>query len=155
WRQKVLQAFRRKEWTALEKLIQEPAVTRQPTAFLVLLGRVSPPEIAVRLWRRGQQQHPNDFWVNFELAYELYHLSISGTGACRAAREKPREVNEAIRFCTAALALRPKSPMAHRLLGAILLENRDLDGAIASFQMARQLAPKYAETHLYLGNALA
>jgi serine/threonine-protein kinase len=69
------------------------------------------------LLRRAQQAHPDDFWINFDLASSLMD-------ACQP--------NEAVRFYSAALAIRPRSELALHALGDALRASRRPDEAAAS-----------------------
>src|SRR3954451_19911417 len=60
---------------------------------------------AVTLFCRAQQQHPNDFWVNLNLAGAL---------------TDPSQLDESLRFYTAVVALRPQSTAAQNILGCAL-----------------------------------
>ena len=80
--------------------------------------------MAESVLRRAQQRHPGDVWVNYELGTVLEKLSRR---------------DEAIRFYTAARAIRPET--AHELAHA--LEKRgDSDEAIAVFRDLKELAPR-------------
>ena len=59
--------------------------------------------------REGQRRHPADFWLAFELAL-----------ACE--RRQPPLNDDAARFYTAALALRPDSVIVRNNLGNALRE---------------------------------
>ena len=63
------------------------------------LGRLGKNETATALLRRAQRVHPDDFWINYDLA-----RSLMGTG-------RP---DEAARFFTATVAIRPRSDLALR-----------------------------------------
>src|SRR5262249_19882298 len=107
------------------------------------------------LLRRAQQRYPDDFWVNVDLAIALY-ASVFPTGEDRPAREEELPaLHEAIRFHTAALALRPQSPLVHHNLGVALYANKDPDGAIACYRKALALDPQLGPAHRNLGAALA
>jgi len=54
-------------------------------------------ETATSLLRRAQQAHPDDFWINYDLG-----RSLMGIG-------RP---DDAARFFTAAVAIRPQSELA-------------------------------------------
>ena len=73
-------------------------------------------EEAVALLRRTQEAFPGDFWTNKELGMAL-------------AQRQPRQLNEAIRFLTVAVALRPESPGARLKLGFALAERGRLNEA--------------------------
>jgi tetratricopeptide (TPR) repeat protein/tRNA A-37 threonylcarbamoyl transferase component Bud32 len=96
---------------------------------------------AVALLRGGWSRHPGDFWINFQLAWALSEL------------EKPAW-GEAVRFYTAALALRPGSDAVYNNLGIALRAQQDLKGAIAAYQKAIKLNPKDALAYNNLGLAL-
>jgi serine/threonine-protein kinase len=130
---------------ALERLAEEADVRILPVRSLTRLAerlrRVSANASAVRLLRRARQQHAADFWVNHNLGVALKPLT-------------PPERDEAVRFLTTAVALRPESPGAHFNLGNALKDNGQLDEAIACLRKARDLDPRYTAAHLNLGNAL-
>jgi tetratricopeptide (TPR) repeat protein len=63
--------------------------------------------------------------------------------------------DEAIRYYTAAVALRPENVMAHNNLGIALWQKGRLDEAIAECREAVRLKKDYAEAHCNLGSALA
>src|SRR5262249_51938027 len=101
WRQSVRAARARNDRPALERLAREVDVRDQPAEELFLLGmslnQRGARESALAQLRRGQQAFPGDFWMNHNLGWALYH--------CR-----PRRLEGAIRYLTAALALKPDSP---------------------------------------------
>jgi tetratricopeptide (TPR) repeat protein len=96
---------------------------------------------AVGLLREGQRRYPGDFWVNHQLA-RLLEMG------------KPPQLEEAIRFYTAALALRPQSPGVYLNLGNALNAKGRLDEAEAAARKAIELKPDYAAAHHNLGIAL-
>jgi serine/threonine-protein kinase len=98
-------------------------------------------DIVVGLLLKAQQDHPDDFWINFQLGY---FLSLS----------QPSRQQEAVRYYSVALALRPHSPTARVNLGAVLLDQGKYDEALAVFQKARDLSPDLAMVHFNLGQAL-
>jgi serine/threonine protein kinase len=59
------------------------------------------PEMAITLLKRAQRAYPDDFWINYDLAG-----SLMGAG-------RP---DEAVRFYSAAVAIRPRSELAARRL---------------------------------------
>jgi eukaryotic-like serine/threonine-protein kinase len=86
--------------------------------------------------RIAQRKHPGDVWVNYDLGAVLEKLSRR---------------DEAIRFYTAARAIRPET--AHELAHA--LERRgDSDEAIAVFRDLQKLRPGNARHSDCLGDAL-
>jgi tetratricopeptide (TPR) repeat protein len=113
---------------------------------LVALARalrlVDAAERARDLLREGQRLFPGDFWVNHELAYLLEY-------------GKPPRLEEAIRFYTAALVLRPQSPGVYFNLGNALGKQGRVDEALAAFRKAIELSPEYAAPRCNLANLLA
>jgi tetratricopeptide (TPR) repeat protein len=112
---------------------------------VVLLARLAlgtaEAEPTVAVLRRQRQRHPDDFWANHDLAF------------CLAKLQPPR-LEEAIRYYTAAVALRPDSPGARVNLGTAFDEQGLHDEATAEFREAIHLKPDYAAAHSGLGRAL-
>jgi serine/threonine-protein kinase len=145
-----------KRRTTLEPLAAEVDVRQQPARTLTRLARrlegVEPAgprryasgPAALALLRRAQQQYPADFWINESLGMGLHQD-----------KSKPEELTEAVRFLTAAVALRPESPGAHLNLGYALIGTRQFDEAVACWKKAIALDPKYAEAHYNLGVSAA
>src|SRR5205807_1900208 len=96
-------------------------------------------DTAVAVLRQAQQWHPNNFWITNDLADYLQRLG---------------QPAEAIRFRTAALALRPESARAHYNVGLTLLNQRDLKQAIAAFNEAMRLLSDDSWIRIDWGNAL-
>jgi tetratricopeptide (TPR) repeat protein len=102
---------------------------------LVAVGEV---ELAVSVLQRAHQRFAGDVWINFDLAMALKSLH-------------PPRTDEAIRYFTAAQALRPES--AHALGHALQEVLRD-DEAITVFRGLCEIRPNVAHHHLCLGIAL-
>jgi serine/threonine-protein kinase len=130
---------------ALEKLASEAKVETLPVRALTRLAsqleRVGAKASAARLLRQAQRNHPADFWVNHNLGLVLRKV-------------RPPERDEAIRFLTTAVALRPQSPGAHCNLGVALKEMGRTDEAIVCYKKSIELAPQSALAHANLGVAL-
>jgi tetratricopeptide (TPR) repeat protein/serine/threonine protein kinase len=139
-------AASQRDGTALTKLAQEPAVLDLPPATLdiVAKGLAQRREWAAaeQLLRAGLERNPGDFWLNLELGTLLEN-------------REPQRAEEAVRYLTAALALRPDSPGVHLNLGLALLAKGDVEGEIRYYQAALRISPKYAAAHTSLGLALA
>src|SRR4029077_76021 len=101
----------------------------QPPARLVALGdilaRFDLPA-AVEFLRRAQQRHPDDFWINHQLARYLKS-------------SKPPRLDESIGFYRAAVAVRRESPGAHFNLGNALNDQARSDEAEAEYREAIRL----------------
>jgi serine/threonine-protein kinase len=146
-----------KRRTALEHLAAAVDVRQHPPRTLTRLAqrlegveragtgrRYASDPAALALLRRAQAQYPADFWINENLGKGL-----------RNDKSKPEQLTEAVRFLTAAVALRPDSPGAHYNLGLALKDKGQFDEAIACWRKAIALDPKYAGAHNNLGYALA
>jgi tetratricopeptide (TPR) repeat protein len=148
WRRQVFEAAKRGDLLWLEVLaqnVQEEGTLNKPAATLTLfamtLRNLGSLATAERLLRQVQAERPADFWINFDLATIL-------------SLKKPADWAEAIRFCQAAVALRPQSAVAHGNLGAALYNRGDVDGAIAEGKKAIELDPSNAVARSNLGVAL-
>jgi tetratricopeptide (TPR) repeat protein len=104
--------------------------------------------------RQAQRLYPGDFWVNHDLASELFQRDHSGISYRVVAADELPLLEEAIGFFRAAVALRPASPGAYVGLGIALYAKGDLAGAVTAFRQALALGPKLALAHSNLGDAL-
>jgi serine/threonine protein kinase/Flp pilus assembly protein TadD len=134
-----------KDGDALKRLAVEAQADLPPPAVLVRLGRALWDAKyftdAERLLRAGQQHHPADFWLNHWLAEVL-----RGMG--------PPQRAEAVRFFTAAVVLRPKSPGAWLNLGHALHSSERNHEAEIAYRRAIELKPDYAGAFCNLGATL-
>ncbi len=124
----------------------EATLRRQPAASLVLLAqeiRALPDrDRSAAILRAAWSRFPGDFWIAHDLG------TISG------AHGRYNNPEEAVRFLTAAIAIRPGSSDAHFDLGRVLHNKGDLDGAEAECREAIRLKPDHSGAHLNLGVAL-
>jgi serine/threonine-protein kinase len=146
-RDRVRQALEYEDANALSELASAEYVQTLPVVTLHLLGRelyvIGQGEKALALLQKARRQYPGDFWINFGLAYCLAHA-------------KPPRLDDAIRFYTVAVTLRPQSPGAHLNLGAALSDKGDhLEEAVAEIAQAIRLKPDFAAAHARLEAALA
>jgi serine/threonine protein kinase/Flp pilus assembly protein TadD len=146
WRQRVRAARQRNDRQALEQLACEVDVAAQPpeTLFLldVSLHQRRADEAAVAMLRRAQEAFPGDFWINHDLGVSLHN-------------GRPPQPGEAIRFLTAAVAIRPGNAGARLNLGIALLAAGRLEEAVGEFGKAVALKPDYAMARHQLGLALS
>jgi serine/threonine protein kinase/tetratricopeptide (TPR) repeat protein len=142
WRQRMRDARATKDLPRLERLAREVDVAMQPPYALFLLNRAldacGSREESVALLRRVQEAYPGDFWANYNL------------GTALANRQPPR-LDEAIRFLTVAVALRPENPGARLRLSLSLSKRGRLAEAIAACRKAVELDPDYVLAHHHLG----
>jgi tetratricopeptide (TPR) repeat protein len=145
WRNKLRDALEQQNDQVLKDLAAADDVAAQPAPTLVLLGLVldwrGHHAEAVQVLRQAQQEHPSDFWINNQLAFLLFEM-------------EPPQVDEAIRFFTAALALRPRSVAPHNNLAIALMKKGQVDQAIATLRKALRFAKEDPGTHNNLGIAL-
>jgi serine/threonine protein kinase/tetratricopeptide (TPR) repeat protein len=146
WRQRMRAARERNDRAALEQLAREANVTTEPAETLFLLElslrQRNATESAVTLLRRARDAFPGDFWINQSLGKAL----LDGP---------PPRPDEAARFLTAAVALRPQSPGAWLNLGAALMQSGGLAEAEAAFRQAINRKPDYITAHKNLGTVLS
>jgi serine/threonine protein kinase/Flp pilus assembly protein TadD len=134
WRQQVFDVVDHKNWPQLARL------ARQPEALASSLAQTDMPA-AVEFLRQAQRGHPDDFWINHNLAFYLTQL-------------KPARLEEAVGFFRVAVALRPQSPGAHLNLGDYLHNLGRWPEAEAEARAAIRLKKDYAEAHCNLGLVL-
>jgi tetratricopeptide (TPR) repeat protein len=125
-----------------EKELAAQSPTSLRLLAMGLIGR-GDRQRAERVLRCAWRLDPGDFWVNYDLA-EVHKIKDHYT--------KPED---AIRFGSAAVAIRPRSFTAHNSLGIALKDAKKLDEAAAEFRAALQLKPDHAYARNNLGNILA
>jgi tetratricopeptide (TPR) repeat protein/predicted Ser/Thr protein kinase len=145
WRDRLRDALEGKRSLSAEDLAdpapgQELTPVAAPLLFELTLETAAAERAAVLLGRI-RQRHPDDFWANEAL------------GLCLARLPAPR-LEEAVRFFSIAVALRPQSPGAHNNLGLALKDKGLLDEAAAEYREALRLTPGFAFAHNNLGVAL-
>jgi tetratricopeptide (TPR) repeat protein len=131
-------ALERGSKEALLELAATATGPELPPATLVLLGDAliasGAADEAARLLRPVQLRRPDDFWVNQSLARAF-------------AKARPPQWNEAVRYFTAALARRPRSPEAGMSLGSALERLGRYDEAGTVFREVTCTAPDYAPAY--------
>jgi non-specific serine/threonine protein kinase/serine/threonine-protein kinase len=135
WRNQLRDALEQSDSARLRHLATSSEVADQPLQTLSLLagaldGAGAGQEAAAVL-RLAQQRYPDDFEINFQLAWSLDH-----------GQPVPQPLDEIVRFYTAARALRPNNYAVHYFLGSAL-QRRGMTGeAIAVYRQAISLASK-------------
>jgi tetratricopeptide (TPR) repeat protein len=144
-RTRLAAAVRRRDGAELAKLMQEPSFQEVPPATLIRLAKdlagVKEWAAGEQLLRAGLEGKPGDFWLNHDLGWVLQN-------------QLPPRLEEAVRYYTAALALRPDSPGVHLNLGNALKDKGDVEGAIRRYRAAQRISPVYAMAHINLGALL-
>ena len=145
WRKRVRRAVQTGNTVELRHLAESADVASMQLGTLHLLAsaldNVDEQEAAIQLLRRAVGHHPADFWSNLHLAYWLTR------------REEPAWA-EAVRYYTAATALRPDSARTLNNLGIALQESKHLDDAIEAYRRALALDATLATAWNNLGTAL-
>jgi serine/threonine protein kinase/Tfp pilus assembly protein PilF len=144
-RSKLRAALENKDTKTLIELAHQHKVEDLDAITITVFGQAlrdqEATEEAITLLRAGQRQHRTDFWISFDLASQLSH-------------QKPARNQEAIRFFTTALSIRPDVAGAHTMLGNLLSQTGQVDEAIAAQRDAVRLKPDFAGFHLNFGMAL-
>jgi serine/threonine protein kinase/tetratricopeptide (TPR) repeat protein len=142
WRQRLRDVRARRDRAGLEQLAREVDVATQPPQALFVLDRAlyacGAGEDSIALLRRTQEAYPGDFWTNQNLGTAL-------------ADRQPPQLDEAIRFLTVAVALRPDSPGVRFNLSLALGKNGRLGEALAACRKAVALKPEYDTAYTWLG----
>jgi serine/threonine-protein kinase len=97
---------------------------------------------AIALLRKGQAQYPQDFWLNHQLAFWLMRPG------------QQANLDDAIRFYTAAVSTYRRSPGAYLNLAAALARRNRVDDAIDAVNEAIRLKPDYAMARSNLASYL-
>jgi eukaryotic-like serine/threonine-protein kinase len=127
----------------VDQLAERPEALAQPVRYTVVLGDT----VAISRVRRTRlllaaiERRPSDYRLLMTLGY-LRLLDAPGAGA------------EYERWFRAAVAVRPRSPVAHNYLGLALLNKKELPAAVSAFREAIRLDERYGSARNNLGAAL-
>src|SRR5262249_22839467 len=135
-RKQLRDAVSRLQLAKFKKLIASEDVAALPPSTVLLsaevLFAVGDVNQAAALLRKAQERrYTGDFWINYRLAFF-------------AAQTKPPAWDEAARYATASVALRPNCVEALRLLGYALTHRQDTEGAVTAFRQLLRQAPRDA-----------
>jgi serine/threonine-protein kinase len=136
WRDQVRDPALGKKLRALVRLARElGAAAQSPQIVISLALKISAAGgNPVPLLEHGLLLHPQDFWLHMQLAGFLAN-PVERAGCYQA-----------------ALALRPRSGVAHLNLGVALYERNDLEGAVRHYRKALEFDPRLAQAYNNLGN---
>jgi tetratricopeptide (TPR) repeat protein len=145
WRDRFRTAVLDNDRKALVKLGTSAPISSLPVETVdrlggALLGAATVQD-AASFFKKGQQLHPQDYWITVNLANSLAQLG-------------PQYLDEAIRYYTAAVALRPEVVLSHMNLGDALSVRGKFEEAVACYRRAIELSPKRVLLHNRLGGAL-
>ncbi len=150
WRQSVRiacelddESLRRAE---LEKLIATVDFSGQPVRFLNQVGaelvRAKSIDQATAFMKQVWEKHPGDIATNISLAICLR-------------RNKPPQIEDGLRYYTAAIALRPDSGVLRNMRGVVFNALGKHDESFADYSEAVRLDQNFAVAHSNLGNELS
>jgi tetratricopeptide (TPR) repeat protein len=135
WRNRLRDALENDDSETIHKLSASARVSDLPVQTLSLMGRNLDEQHGRSLLLRAQREHPDNFHINFQLAW-------NSAG------------DEKIRFLTAALAIRPRNAPTAFHLGMALQRRGKLEEAIAAYRKAIALEPGQARVYPQLMCAL-
>ncbi len=145
WRNRLRDAMAGKDPRAVEEFAASDPGEQSPLAtaelFFALADRTPAAERAAVFLREARRRHPEDFWLNYQLAF------------CLGTLRRP-QLEEAIHYATAAAALRPQSSGVRTTLAGLLLRRGQPEEAIAECHEALHLYPDDWGAHSNLGVAL-
>jgi serine/threonine protein kinase/tetratricopeptide (TPR) repeat protein len=136
WRNRCREALPRRDRQALEQLADEVPIRQVRPATLCLLGitlsKVGALDKGIDLLRRAQHEYPSDLWINDELGNLCWYIS------------RPPRTEDALRFYSICVALRPMRPNPHAAMASILNAKGAFEEALVESTRAVQLEPKRA-----------
>jgi tetratricopeptide (TPR) repeat protein len=128
WRNQVRDALRRRDRKALSRLAASSRASDLPVQTLSVVCRHLDATYAIPVLRRAQLEHPDNHWINFQLAWNYSSGSSSS-------------LDDAIRHYTAALAIRPRNASTAYFLGEALRSRGKFVEAIPTYRKAIALDP--------------
>jgi tetratricopeptide (TPR) repeat protein len=135
WRNRFREALLRRDRSALEDLADSAPLRTVPPATTYLLALalrdLKALERAITVLREAQRHHPDDFWLNDALGWFSSEL-------------QPPRYNDAVRFYSMSVALRPLSANARGHLVGMLMATKAWDDARTELSKAIELEPKQA-----------
>jgi serine/threonine protein kinase/Tfp pilus assembly protein PilF len=136
WRNQMRDALQRLDRPALKQLSAAVSVRELPVPTLNLLMFRGWVDLGVErsLLLEAQREHPEDYWINGQLAWGFAYWP-----------PPYQDLDQAIRYWTAALAIRPQNATLRTRLAAVLHQHGRTDEAIAEYQKAIEQDPDYAE----------
>jgi serine/threonine protein kinase/Tfp pilus assembly protein PilF len=134
WRDRLRTALEQGDRATPIRLAESAPVEDLPMQTVELLLPLLDKRHQLSVLRRAQRAHPDDYWMNFKLAFALDY-------------EPPplQNQDEAIRYYTAALAIRPRHARTHFYLAQALRNRQRIAEAIVEYETAVALEPKATE----------
>ncbi len=144
WRNDLRMAMAADDRKGLVRLANDPKLTEQSPASLVLLTleleAIDQEELAVEALRRAQRRFPDNFPISQSLSWALVAPNIK-TGK--------NKHDDGLRFATAAVALNPRAGMTRATLAMALADTGQFEAAELEFREAIRLQPDYPNIHTH------
>jgi serine/threonine protein kinase/Tfp pilus assembly protein PilF len=134
WRVEMRNAMARHDVRALQRLADTAHVRESPVPTLSLLVYIADPPAQRSLLLQAHREHPEDYWINFQLGWGFAHWP-----------EPHHDSDQAIRFFTVAIAIRPRFAPSRNHLADELRGRGRFDEAIAEWEKSIELDPDYPE----------
>jgi serine/threonine protein kinase/tetratricopeptide (TPR) repeat protein len=142
WRDKLRGALAREDLKALETLAATPPIRELPAGTLHLLGTalsdLGAHAQAVALLRQAQRQYPDDLWINSDLGW----ISLNNL----------KKFDDAVRFYTADLAIRPHNMNIRWALGYALGQNGSYSEGAEELSKVIEEKPDWAKAWAHRGD---
>jgi serine/threonine-protein kinase len=123
WRNRLRDAIESNDRAAMLDLARQAPVAELTPTTVNLLGYLLNSRKAIMeaaaLLEAGRRLHPDDFWLNHDLAWSLTFMD-------------PPRLEDAVRYYTAAIALRPTEAAVHMELAVALARKGALEEARAA-----------------------
>jgi serine/threonine protein kinase len=130
WRNQLRDALANRQTGKLNELASVDKLRNFPPQTLPLLAGCLGKERELAVLRQAQRMYPSDYWINFELAHAL-HIS-----------DPPfQQLDDAVRFYTAALAVRPGNVPTRMFLAEALRCRGRPEEAIAVYRSLAEQKP--------------
>jgi tetratricopeptide (TPR) repeat protein len=146
WRNRFREAALKGDRHALEQLAGVVPVRQVSPATLRLLGgelmNMGNRDKAMAVLKTAHRQYPDDFRLNDALGWIYW------------TRFQPPHYDEALRFYSMAVALRPRLARAHRAVAQVLQSKGAFDEAVAAYSRVIELNPKDVEAYFGRANTL-
>jgi eukaryotic-like serine/threonine-protein kinase len=119
----------------------DPAKLAPGIAVLLGMHPAVPTERAIDIMAGSWQANPGNFPLALRISFRLDSLH-------------QRRPGEALGWCRVAVALRPRSAAAHKLLANALFALNDRDAALAEYRRAIEINPNLPLAHINIGSIL-
>ncbi len=146
WRIRIRRACATDDGDELVQLAKSPESARASatTTYLLAMSLITTNEQAeaLALLHRNYDRFPGDYWINHTLA--LLHVQFTAD----------KDATEALRFATAARALRPDAASPYSLIGECYALRGDQERALQYQEQAAKLAPADPVSNFWVGQSL-